>query len=330
MRRRALLGAASAGLAALTAGRPLGLRALAQESWPDRPIRLIVPYPPGGGTDMVGRAVASGITKSTGWNIVIDNRPGAGGNLGLDALAKSAADGYTIAVGQTSNLAINPSLYPLMPYEPLRDLTFVSLLARQPVVLVVRRDSPFRSLADVLAAAKAKPGELTAGHPGSGTVGHLVGEMLAHRTGVQWTEVPYRGAAQVATDLLAGRVDLYFANPPSVRGFLDSGDLRALAVTSAERMPVLPAVPTIAESGFPGFEALNWTGLVAPARLPAPILDRLNAEARKALQLDEVRSQFAGEGMTPLGSSPEEFRRYVADEIPKWREIVQAAQVQVD
>ena len=246
MRRRDMFLAA---MVAALAGTGLPA-AQAQGDWPNRPIRLIVPFPPAGGTDVISREIAAKLGAATGWNIVVDNRPGAGGNIGLDAVAKAAPDGYTIGMGQAANLAINPALYPRMPYDPLRDFALVTTVASQPNVLVVAKGAPWRTLAELVAAAKAKRGGLTAGNAGSGTVGHLAGEMFALRAGVEFVSVPYRGAGPVVTDLLAGRVDLFFANPLAVKGTLESGDLRAIAVTSAARMRTLPDVPTIAESGY--------------------------------------------------------------------------------
>jgi tripartite-type tricarboxylate transporter receptor subunit TctC len=302
----------------------------AQGTWPDRPIRLIVPFPPAGGTDVISREIAAKVGSATGWNLVVDNRPGAGGNIGLDAVAKAAPDGYTVGMGQTANLAINPALYPRMPYDPLRDFTLVSTVASQPNVLVVSKNAAYRTVAELVAVAKAKPGGLTAGNAGNGTVGHLAGEMFALRAGVELVAVPYRGAGPVLTDLLAGRVDLFFANPLAVQGALESGDLRALAVTSAARMRALPNVPTVAESGYAGFEAVNWTGLVAPARTLAPIVSRLNEEIRKVLRQDDVLARLAAEGSEPMGSTPEEFRAFLTTEHEKWGKVVRDARVQLD
>jgi len=320
-RRTALL--AAAGLAAPRL-------AAAQDAWPSRPVRLIVPYPPGGGTDVISREMASRVSALTGWSVVAENRPGAGGNIGIDAVAK-ATDGHTIGMGQTSNLAINPTLYGSnIPYQPLRDLALVSLVASQPNVFVVARGAPYRTLQDVVAAARARPGRLTAAHPGNGTVGHLSTEMIALAARVELTVVPYRGAAQLVTDLLAGRLDLYSANPLAVKGMLDTGELRPIAVTSAGRMRALPEVPTVAESGFPGFDAVNWTGLVAPARTPPEVLARLNDAVTRALRQEEVVARLGAEGSEPVPSTPEEFRTFLAAEIAKWGQVVRDARVQAD
>ncbi|SHK04784.1 Tripartite-type tricarboxylate transporter, receptor component TctC [Roseomonas rosea] len=325
-RRQFGAGAVAAGLAGWAAPRP----ARAQPEWPARPIRLIIPYPPAGGTDVISREMANRIGMGTGWNIIPENRSGAGGNIGIDLVSKAPADGYTIGMGQCANLAINVTLYPSIPYQPLRDLSFISLVAVQPNVIVVSKASPFRTLAEFVAGAKAKPGGLTIGHSGSGTVGHLSSEVFNIRAGIETVIVPYRGAAPVVTDLLGGRVDCFHANPLAVRGMLDTGELRPLAVTSPRRMDLLPEVPTVAESGYPGFEAMNWTGLVAPANTPAAVIARLNEETQKALTRPEVVARLAAEGSVPNPSTPEEFRRFCAAEIEKWGRVVRDARVQVE
>ncbi len=217
-----------------------------------------------------------------------------------------------------------------MPYDPLHDFALVTTVASQPSVLVVAKGAPWRTVAELVAAAKAKRGGLTAGNAGSGTVGHLAGEMFALRAGVEFVSVPYRGAGPVVTDLLAGRVELFFANPLAVKGTLESGDLRAIAVTSAARMRTLPDVPTVAESGYEGFEAVNCTGLVAPARTPAPVVARLNEEVRKALRQEAVVARLADEGSEPMGSAPDEFRAFLTAEHAKWGKVVRDARVQLD
>jgi len=316
----------------LTAAAAVALpcAARAQAAWPDRSIRLIVPFPPAGGTDVISREIGGRMATATGWNIVIDNRPGAGGNIGLDAVAKAAPDGYTIGMGQAANLAINPALYPRMPFDPLTDFALISLVATQPNVLVVARGAPYRTVADLVAAGKARPGTLTAGNAGNGTTGHLAAAMFAQAAGIEVVHVPYRGAAPVITDLLAGRVDMFFANPLAVKGMLESGDVRALAVTSAERSRTFPTVPTVAESGYPGFEAVNWTGLVAPARTPDAIIARLNEETRKALALPETIARLAAEGSEPFASSPERFRTFLVEEHAKWGRVVREARIELN
>jgi len=305
----------------------LALPALAQPAWPERPIRFIVPFPPGGGTDVVSRELAQRIQAALGWTIVIENRPGAGGNIGLDAVAKAAPDGHTVGLGQTANLAINPALYPAMPFDPLRDLTLISGVAQQPLVLVTAERAPWADLAAVLTAARRAA--LTAGHPGNGTVGHLTGELFARAAGVEITAVPYRGAGGVVADLLARRIDLYFANPPSVRGLIEGGELRALAVSAPGRAAAFPTVPSFIEAGFAGLVAQNWTGLVAPARLPAPLLARWNEAVRAALDHPDMQRQLAQDGSEPMGGTPAGFRGFVEAEHARWGRVVREARIEL-
>src|SRR5258708_2521856 len=267
-------------------------RARAQ-NWPARPVRMIVPFPAGGGTDVISRQLAERIGNATGWSIVIENRAGAGGNIGLEAVAKAQPDGTTIRMGQAANLAINPSLYPRMPYDPLKDFALISLVATQALVAVVSAKSPYRSLDEVVAAAKAKPGAVTIAHTGNGTVGHLAGEVFARRAGIKVLIVPYKGAAQVVTDILGGQVDLLFGNPLAVMPLSSAGLLRPIAVTALQLLAALPEVPTGDESGYRGFEALNLTRLVAPARTPEVVVARLNAEVTAALRRPEMVEKLA-------------------------------------
>ena len=303
--------------------------ARAQGSYPDRAIRLVVPFPPGGGTDTISREVAGRMQALSGWTVVPENRPGAGGNIGLDAVAKAAPDGYTIGMGQAANLAVNPALYPNMPFQAMRDFAFVSLVATQPLVLVVAKQAPWADIRALAAAVRSAREPLTAGHPGNGTLGHLSGELFGHRLGAEIMAVPYRGAGNVVTDLMAGRVDMYFGTPSTVRGLLDSGELRALAVTSRARSPFLPDVPSLVEAGFEGVEAENWTGIVAPARTPPAIIARWNAELRRALDTSEMREKLAQDVSLPRGSTSEEFRAFLEAETQKWGGIVREARIQL-
>jgi tripartite-type tricarboxylate transporter receptor subunit TctC len=322
--RRRLLGA---GLAA--AALPRLAAAQGAVDWPTRPIRLIVPYPPAGGTDVISREVGHRIASATGWTIVIENRPGAGGNIGLDVVAKSDPDGHTIGMGQAANLAINPSLYRRMPFDPLTDLAPVSTVAQQPNVLVVRKDAPWADLNALVEDAKRRPGALTVGHSGAGTTGHLSGEMFALRAGINLVVVPYVGAAPVLTDMLGGRIDMFFANPLAARGTLESGAVRPLAVTSPARMRAMPDVPTVAELGYPSYEAVNWTGLVVPARTPMPVIMRINQVVRGVLEHPAVVARLAAEGSEPMGSSPEEFHAFLRAEHKKWGDVVRESKIQL-
>jgi len=316
--------------AALAASAMCLTAAASAQSWPSRPIRVIVPFPPAGGTDVLTRQLAEKIAAATKWTLVIDNKPGAGGNIGLEALAKSAPDGYTIGMGQTANLAINPGLYAKMPFDALKDFAPVGLVSAQPMVLVVAADSTYRSLADVVAAAKAKPDGMSMAWAGSGTVGHLAGELFARNAGVKFLHIPYKGASPAVTDLMGRQVDIMFANTQSVMMLVTSGKLRALAVSSAERVKPLPQVPTIAESGYKGFEAVTWSGLVAPAGTPDDIIAKLNAEIAKALARADFLEKLAGDGSQPLGGSPQQFAQFLRAEQVKWGAAVRASGAKAD
>jgi tripartite-type tricarboxylate transporter receptor subunit TctC len=304
--------------------------AAAALDYPAKPIKLIVPFPPGGGTDISARTVAGRLSEGGRWIFVVENKPGAGGNLGVEQAVKSPADGYTVVIGQTSNLAINPALYAKLPYDPLKDLSPVVLLVSAPVVLVVTASSKYKSLADMIAAAKNDPGAITYASPGNGTVSHLAGELLQRAAGVKLSHVPYKGAAQALSDTLGGQVQSFMSSVPSALAHVKSGRLRAIAVTSARRSPELPAVPTIAESGYPGFEANTWYGLLVPAGTPAPIIALLNAEVNRVLATPEVRARLASEGGDTLGGSPERFAAFLAAEHAKWGRVVRESGARVD
>jgi tripartite-type tricarboxylate transporter receptor subunit TctC len=301
-----------------------------QDAYPTRPIKLTVPFPPAGGTDVLSRALAQSITANTKWTLVIDNRPGAGGNIGLDAAAKSPADGYSIAMGQTANLAVNPALYTSMPFDPLKDFEPIALVSSQPLILVVAANSPYRTLKELIAAAKAKPGQLNMGSPGSGTIGHIGGELFQRRAGVKFAHIPYKGAAPAVTDLMGGSVDLYFGNSQSVDALVKGGRLRAIAVTSPKRLRNMPDVPTIAESGYPGFEAATWSGLVAPRGTPRAIVDRLNAETNKALKNPEMLAKLDADGSEPLGGTPQRFAEFLKSENAKWGAVIREAGIKLE
>jgi tripartite-type tricarboxylate transporter receptor subunit TctC len=308
----------------------LPLASQAQSNYPNQPIKVIVPFPPGGGTDIVARLVTDGIRSSANWNFVIDNKAGAGGNIGIEAVAKSKPDGYTLGLGQTSNLAINPTLYPKVPFDAQKDFVPIAVIASQPVVLVVKADSPYKTLADLVAAAKAKPGQITMASAGNGTVGHLTGEVFAKQAGFQPVHVPYKGAGPAATDLLGGQVAYYFATPPAVIGFIKAGKLRALAVSSSKRLPVLPDVPTVAESGYKGFETSDWKMLVAPKGTPAEVVAKLSGEVQKALGKPETLSRLLSEGSLPGSGSPQQAAQLLQSEQQRWAAVVRGANVKVD
>lgn len=300
------------------------------QAYPSRAIRFIVPFPPGGGTDTASRLMAEKFSTLLGWTVVVDNKPGAGGNIGLDAVAKSAPDGYTIGMGQASNLAINPSLYAKMPFDPLKDLTPIVSVAEQPVVLVVRADSPMKTFADFVQAVKASPGKVGLAQAGNGTVGHLAGEMLQQRAGLRVLQVPYKGAGPAMTDLLGGQVETYFGSAPSVMGQLAAGKVRALAVSSARRITALPNVPTVAEQGHAGFDATTWLGLVGPAGMPADAVARINAEAVKILARPDVKDRFVQEGSEPTPGTPQQFAAQIRAEHAKWGTLIREANIHIE
>ena len=304
--------------------------ALAQDAYPNKPIRLVVPFPPAGGTDVLSRAIAHAIQLNTKWTIVVDNKPGAGGNIGLDAAAKSAPDGYTIAMGQTANLAVNPALYSSMPYDPLKDFAPIALVSSQPLILVVNTASPYKTLKDLVDAAKANPGKINMASSSNGTIGHIGGELFQRRAGIKMTHVPYKGAGAAVTDLMGNSVDCFFGNSQAVGGLVNGGKLRALAVTSPKRLANYPDVPTVAELGYPGFEAATWSGLLAPAGTPKAVIDRLNAEANKALGTDAMKQKLMEDGSTPLGGTPEQFAAFIKTEHAKWGAAVRDAGIKLD
>jgi tripartite-type tricarboxylate transporter receptor subunit TctC len=301
----------------------------AQPSWPDRPIKLVVPYTAGGATDIVARLIAQKTTDDTKWIFVVDNRAGGAGNIGLDVVAKARPDGYTIGMGQTANLAINPTLFPKMSYDALTDFAPIAVVASQPVVLVVRADAPWRSLAELVATAKAKPGEMKQALASTGTLGHMAGELLASKAGFKVLNVPYKGAAPAITDLLGGQTDFMFATPQAALPMIKGGKLRALAVTSAKRLPVMPDVPTVADT-YKGFEALDWKALVAPAGTPPEIVGKLNAAVDKALAKPAMIAQLQAEGSMPVGGSVESATRYLKAEHALWGGIVRSTGVKPD
>ena len=300
------------------------------QAWPTKPIRLVVPFPPGGGTDIIARELSQAVAASTGWNFVIENKPGAGGNLGVDAAAKAAPDGYTLVLGQTSNLAINPTLYGKMPYDSQKDLAPIVLVANAPLVMVTGPNTPYKSLADAVSTAKSKPGKLNFASPGNGTVAHLTSEMFQRAAGVQTQHIPYKGAAQALTDVVSGNVDFYMSSVPTLIGHIKQGKLRPLAVTSAKRVDDLPDVPTINESGFKGFDAVTWFGLLAPAGTPKDVIARINAEFNTALQQPALRKKLSDEGADPVGGTPEAFAALIKQEIPRWGQVVKESGAKVE
>ena len=300
------------------------------QGYPNRTIRLVVPFPAAGTTDILARAAAQKLTEAFGQSVVVDNRPGAAGNIGSDLVAKSAPDGYTLLMGTVGTHAINPSLYSKMPYDHVKDFVPVVLVAGVPNVLVVNPALPVNSVADLIKLAKDKPGQINFASSGSGTSIHLSGELFKTMAGVDITHVPYKGSSPALVDLIGGQVQIMFDNLPSALPQIKAGKLRAIAVTSLKRAPVLPDVPTISESGLPGFEASSWFGVLAPAGTPAPIVARINAEINKWLQSAEAREKLLSQGAEAAGGTPEQFAHHIRAESEKWAKVVKASGAKVD
>lgn len=321
MNRRALLAAAVL---------PIAAPALAQPAWPERPLRVIVPFAAGGPSDIVVRLIAPKLTATLGQPVVVENRAGAGGVTGVDVAAKAAPDGNTIALGSAGGLAISPRLDRGTPYDPLRDLAPLTLGVLVPEPLVVPAATPFRTVAELVAAAKAQPGRLNYGSAGSGSMPHLAGELFRAAAGIEITHVSYRGGAPLATALLQNEVQLGFADLPILLPHIRSGALRALAVGTEQRLPWIPDVPTMAEVGLPGVDANNWHGFVAPARVPEPMLERWHAALAGALNDPEIRRALHEQGAIPGGDSRASFGAFLQRENEKWGEVIRRAGVRAD
>ncbi|NUA26679.1 tripartite tricarboxylate transporter substrate binding protein [Cupriavidus basilensis] len=318
------LAAAVAATAALT----MPALTLAQ-AFPAKPVKIVVPYPPGGTNDIVVRLLAQKLGDSMGQPFVVENKPGASGNLGAEQVARAAPDGYTLLLVTTGH-SIHPSLYKNLRYSIKTDLTPVSELTRGPMLVMVTPSLPYKTVQDVIAAAKAKPGSINFGSAGNGSSTHLATELLSSMAGVKMTHIPYSGSAPAMADVMAGNaqlvMDLMFSALPQVNG----GKLRAIAITGAKRSPLLPNVPTVAESGVPGFETLAWNGLMAPASTPKPIIDKLNAEIHKALDAPEMKERLRAQGFEPSPGTPEQFGALIRSEIDRWAKVVKTSGAKVE
>ena len=301
----------------------------ADDPYPVRPIRLISPFTPGGGNDLVSRSVGLAVSKSIGQSVVVDNRPGANTIVGMELVAKAAPDGYTLII-TSSTQAINATLYPKLPYDSIRSFAPICLVGLSPLIIAVPPSSSIRSVAELIAAAKAKPGELTYPSAGTGNATHLGGELFAAMAGITLTHVPYKGSGPGLIDLMAGRLAVVFSTALSVMPAIKSGKLRALAVTSSARSALMPELPTVAESGLPGYEASTWYGVLAPSATPRAVVIRLNMEIVKALALPEVRERLISQGIDPIGNTPQQFAAYVQSEIGKWAKVIKATGVKAE
>ncbi len=302
---------------AVTAAVP----ALAQ-NYPARPVRFIVPFAPGGNTDVQGRLIAMKLSEKWGQQVVVDNRAGAGGTLGVEMLAKAPADGYTMALASFGNILVGPSLFPKLAYDPLKDLAPLVLVSQPPGLLVVNPALPVKTVADFISFGKANPGKLNYGSAGNGTWNHLFAEHFKALTGVQMTHIPYKGANLAVTDVMSGQIQVSFAPFPAAVPQIKAGRVRVLGVTSAQRSPVLPEVPTIAESGLPGYSAATWFAMLAPAQTPQPLIQKINADANAVLKLPEVKAAFAADGTEPAGGTPEQLRESMRSGIAQWGKLV--------
>jgi tripartite-type tricarboxylate transporter receptor subunit TctC len=303
----------------------LAFTAAQAQPYPAKPIRMIVPFPPGGGTDILSRLVANKLTEVSKWTVVPDNRAGAGGTIGIAEAVRAAPTGYEMVMGQKDNMVVAPWLYKNLSYDPTKDLVAVAHVAYTPVVIVTRSDSKFKTLADVVAAARAAPDSITYGSPGNGTTIHLAGEIFKSAANIKMRHVPYKGSNAAMMDVLAGNVDLMVSSLPSAMSQIQGGKLRPLAVTSARRSSSLPDVPTVAELGYKGFDVSTWYGLFMPAGTPKQVVTTVNAEVNKLLATPEMKAAIIAQGAEPQGMTPQELETLLKTDYQKWKSIVQAS-----
>ncbi|WP_208510069.1 tripartite tricarboxylate transporter substrate binding protein [Variovorax paradoxus] len=317
----------------LAAALPLALAmgpAAAQQDYPNKPIRLIVPFTPGGVTDTGARVVADKLGARLGQSVVVDNRPGASGNIGTQMVASAAPDGYTLLLGFDGTLVINPHVYAKVPFDTLKDFVPVSKIGDAVLIIVVHPSVPAKTLSELVAYSKTNPGGVSYGSAGTGSTPHLAGELLKARTGANFVHVPYKGGGQSMTDVVGGSLPMLYTAVAGAYPFVQKGQIRPIAVSSAQRLASLPEVPTVAESGVPGFESSSWIGILAPAKTPQPIVDRLQRELHAVVQSPEVRERLASLGISALGNTPAEFGQQIRADLAKYDQIVKAAKVRVD
>ncbi len=309
----------------------IGTSLASAQSWPSKPIRLVVPFAPGGSSEIIARSLAAALSGPLGQTVYVENKPGAAGNLAMEEVKRAPADGHTLILGHVGTLAVNPSLFgSTLPYDPVKDFQPVSLVAMVPNVIAVNPQLPIRTLAELVAAAKKAPGKMNYGSAGNGSAGHLAMEYFKLQSGIDVVHVPYKGTGPMLADLLGGQTEMTFNGVPPIAGQIKSGKLRAIAVGSAKRVPSLPDVPTIAESGYPGFETSQWYGILVPAGTPKPIVDRLQKEIANALTHPETTKKIADDGALVVGNTPAEFAAFIAREEKRWGEVVRKAGIKAN
>ena len=300
------------------------------QTWPSKPIRFIVPFPPGGGTDVLARTVSPKLGEGLGQQVVIDNRSGAGGMIGVELGAKSAPDGYTLVIATVGQISINPNLYAKMPFDPVKDLAPIILAGNIFNVLIVHPALPAQSVKALIALARARPGELNYGSSGTGAADHLSAELFQVMTKTKMVHVPYKGGPLAIVDLISGNLQLMFSTVPTAVGLIKGGKVRAMAITNSNRFPLMPELPTVAEAGIPGFAVNNWTGVFVPAATPADIIARLNAEFVKVLAMPDVKKRLLGNGIDAMSNTPQQFATYIRVETAKWASVIKDANVKVE
>ena len=300
------------------------------QSYPTKPVRIVAPFAPGSTIDIIGRIIAPKLSEALGQPVLVDNRPGAGGMVGMDGVAKAPPDGHSLVIGALGPLAMNPALYPKTPFDPVRDFAPVTLLATGPVVIAVHPSVPARTVRELAELAKKNPGKLDFGSPGIGSSPHLTGELFKLQTGTNIVHVPYKGNAEAITDLISGRLSIVFTGLPPVVPLVKAGRVRLVATTGRSRIAGLPEVPTIAEAGLPGAQVVIWYGLVAPAATPREVVARLNRDIVKVMQMPDIREKFAQQGIDPETSTPEQFAQLIRDEFARWTKVIRTSGIKVE
>ncbi len=314
----------------IACGFGVAMPAAVAQNYPAKPVRWIVPFPPGGGTDLISRTLAAKLSETWNVQVVADNRPGGGGTIGMGIAAKTPADGYTLVLGQASNVTVAPGLYDKISYDPEKDLQPLTQVISTPLVIVSHPSFPAKSIRELVVYAKSKPDAVTFGSPGNGTIGHLSVEMLKSMAGIKMLHIPYKGATLAITELIGGQITIYSSSMPPALPLVNAGKLRALGVTGAKRLAPLPAVPTVAESGVKDYEAVNWYGVMMPAGAARELVTRLHGDLVRLLRQPEVQERFASEGGEIVANTPEEFGAFIRRDIPKWTRVIKAAQIKVD